>query len=446
MKRWLLLVCCALWLLPSNQVTAQSRPSGEERVRSDRKKIEAEGFWIYNDLAKGFAQAEKTGKPLLVVLRCIPCEECVKLDDEIIDQNPRVRPLLDKFVCVRLVSTNGLDLSLFQYDTDQSFAAFIINADRTIYGRFGTRSDRTEWIGDVSVEGLGRALEGALELHRRYPEVKAALAKKTGPAPDFKAPEKYPQLAGKYGSELDYSGNVVRSCIHCHQIGDAQREYFLKEKGGIPDKVLFPYPHPKAIGLILDPDQRAVVKSVTKGSLAEAAGFVAGDVIESLEGQPLLSIADVQWVLHHTSHEGATLKANVRRGAESKALELTLPSGWRRQDDIAWRASTWQLRRSAVGGMFSKRLPDEERAKLGIKPSEMALRVEHVGQNKPHNVAMKAGFVKGDIIVSFDGKTDLLRETDVLAWSLDHRKPGDKVAVIIIRNGQRQTLTLPIPS
>ena len=54
-----------------------------------------------------------------MLLRCIPCEECVKLDDEIIDKHPRVRPLLDKFVCVRIVSTNGLDLSLFQYDTDQ---------------------------------------------------------------------------------------------------------------------------------------------------------------------------------------------------------------------------------------------------------------------------------------------------------------------------------------
>ncbi len=443
MKRWLALVCCVLSLVPYQPLAAQTR---EEKVRADKKKVESEGFWIYNDLAKGFAEAKETGKPLLVILRCIPCEECVKLDDELIDQNPRVKPLLSKFVCVRIVSTNGLDLSLFQYDTDQSFAAFMLNADRTIYGRFGTRSDRTEWKGDVSVEGLGRALEGALELHSRYPAVKTALAGKTGPAPDFKAPEKYPQLAGKYGSELDYSGNVVRSCIHCHQIGDAQREYYRTQKGGIPEKVLFPYPHPKAIGLILDPDQRALVKSVTADSAAATAGFKAGDVIESLEGQPLLSIADVQWVLHHASADGAKLKAAVRRGNETKSIELTLPAKWRQKDDIAWRASSWELRRSALGGMFSKVLPDEERKKLELEPSQMALRVEHVGQYSPHNVAKQAGFVKGDIIVEFDGKTDLVRETDMLAWSLYNRKPGDKVAVVIIRNGKRQTLTLLIPS
>src|SRR5438046_2096727 len=75
----------------------------EEKVRGDKKKVEAEGFWIYNDLAKGFDEAKKTGKPLLVILRCIPCEECVKLDDDLVNQDPRVRPLLEKFVCVRIV-------------------------------------------------------------------------------------------------------------------------------------------------------------------------------------------------------------------------------------------------------------------------------------------------------------------------------------------------------
>src|SRR5262245_33439378 len=117
-------------------VTTAQQPR-EDKVRADKKKVEAEGFWIYNDLAKGFAEAKKTGKPMLVIMRCIPCHECVKLDDDLVDQDKRVRPLLEKFVCVRIVSTNGLDLSLFQFDYDQSFAGFLFNADGTIYGRFG---------------------------------------------------------------------------------------------------------------------------------------------------------------------------------------------------------------------------------------------------------------------------------------------------------------------
>jgi len=169
-----------------NFCDAQTR---EEKVRSDRKKVVAEGFWIYNDLPKAFDEAKKTGKPIVVVLRCLPCEECVKLDDDLVDRDPVVRPLLEKFVCVRQVSTNGLDLSLFQYDTDQSFAVFFLNADGTIYGRFGTRSHRTEWVQDVSISGLAAALKGALKLHGDYPNNKTALAGKRGGRPLFPSPE-----------------------------------------------------------------------------------------------------------------------------------------------------------------------------------------------------------------------------------------------------------------
>ena len=38
---------------------------------------------LFRDLAHAFEVAKKSDKPLLVVLRCIPCEECVKLDDEL---------------------------------------------------------------------------------------------------------------------------------------------------------------------------------------------------------------------------------------------------------------------------------------------------------------------------------------------------------------------------
>ena len=178
-----------VWLAVTGGAIAQSR---EQKVRDDRKKVEAEGFWIYNDFARGVAEAKKSGKPMVVVLRCIPCEECVKLDDDLVNQDRRVRPLLEKFVRVRLVSTNGLDLTLFQFDTDQSFAAFLLNADGTVYGRFGTRSHRTSWSDDLSIEGLAKALRAALDLHAQYPKNKADLAGKKGPAPEFPTPEKFP--------------------------------------------------------------------------------------------------------------------------------------------------------------------------------------------------------------------------------------------------------------
>jgi len=42
------------------------------KVLADQRDVLDAGFWIYNDLPKGFETARQTGKPLLVVLRCIP--------------------------------------------------------------------------------------------------------------------------------------------------------------------------------------------------------------------------------------------------------------------------------------------------------------------------------------------------------------------------------------
>jgi len=441
MRLWILLVG-GWWLLSGGLVSAQ--PTREEKVRADKAKVESEGYWIYGDFAQAVAKAKSTGKPILVVLRCIPCEECVKLDDDLVNNDPQVKPLLDKYVCVRLVSTNGLDLSLFQYDYDQSFAVFMLNADGTIYGRFGTRSHRTVWVEDVSVAGLAKALTAALELHSKYPGNKAELAAKRGPAPDFPNPERYPSLKDKYKSTLDYEGKVVQSCIHCHQVGDAQRAYARSQQQPVPDEVLFQYPHPKSLGLILNPDECATVAKIVPDTPAAVAGFQPGDVVRKLAGQPLVSIADVQWVLHHTPAGGATLTADVLRGNRPIAVQLKLDDGWRRRDDIAWRVTTWGLRRMAAGGMILEPVPAEEREKAGLAPGEGSLRVKNVGQFGPHAAAKNAGVKPGDIILTFDGRADLRRETDILVYAIQHHKAGDKVPLQLLRGKERVEVQLPM--
>ncbi len=421
-------------------VLAQQPTPREKKVRDDKVKVEADGFWIYNNLPKAFEEAKKDAKPIVVVLRCLPCEECVKLDDNLVDKDPTLRPLLEKFVRVRVVSTNGLDLSTFQYDYDQSFAVFLLNADGTVYGRFGTRSHRTNWVGDVSLDGLAKALEGALALHAEFPKNKDSLTAKRGPAPLFPAPEKFP-LLGKYGPEIDYKGNVVQSCIHCHQIGDAIKDTYRKKKEPLPEEVLFPYPHPKSQGLILDPKERATLLKVEKDSPAEKSGFKPGDQIKSLNGQPLLSIADVQWVLHHTSAAGATLKAEVVRDGKPATVSLALPKGWRERDDISWRVGTWPLRRMATGGMVLESIMERP---AGVPKDGMALRAKSVGQFGAHAAAKNAGFQAGDVIIKFDGQTDFTREADLLAYALRSRKAGEKVSVTIVRGGKTMEMTLPM--
>lgn len=418
--------------------------SREEIVRGDKAKVEAEGFWMYNDIPGAFAEARRTGKPIVVVLRCLPCEECVKLDDELVDTDPIIRPLLEQFVCVRQVATNGLDLDLFQYDTDQSFAVFFLNAEKTIYGRFGTRSHRTEWMGDVSLKGLAKALQAALDLHKEYPANKTALAAKRGAPMEVGSPEQYPSLKDKFTDRLNYEGNVVKSCIHCHQIGDAQREYYWHNRQAIPDKVLWPYPHPKVAGLVFDPNELATLKDVTDDSVAQAAGLQAGDEIRTLNDQPILSIADVQWVLHHVDPNGGTVEVSYRRGDQTRTTRLQFHDDWRRDGDLSWRVTTWGLRRIAAGGMVMEQASPTQRNAAGIADGQMALHVKRVGQYGPHGLAKKVGLRQGDIITAFDGRSDFQSEQDLLTYVVTEKRAGDKVPVVVRRNAQPQTFQLPI--
>ena len=435
-KSWFVALC----LMPS-VLFGQTR---EEVVRGDKEKVEAAGFWMYNDIPGAFEKAKETGKPIVVVFRCLPCHECVKLDDNLVDTDPVIRPLLEQFVCVRQVATNGLDLSLFQYDTDQSFAVFFLNADKTIYGRFGTRSHRTDWIGDVSLEGLGKALQGALVLHKNYEREKSSLQGKRGAPMEVASPERYPSLKGKYKSALNYQGDVVKSCIHCHQIGDAQREFYWHANKPIPEKVLYPYPHPKVVGLIMDPEEMAKVKSVVDNSPADRAGLRAGDQILRMDGQPMLSIADIQWVLHQTSPDGGAVALKVRRDNELLDKQLKLADDWRKESDLSWRVTTWGLRRIAAGGMVLESLTAEEKTDRGVAKESMALRVKRAGRYGPHAAARRAGIKEGDVLIRFDSQQDLQTEQQLLTYVVTNKKPGDKVAVKLLRGERSLEYNLPI--
>src|SRR5438477_11732723 len=77
-------------------------------VRSDRTNVVASGKWVYNDLARGIDEAKRTGKPMLVVVRCIPCVACERFDARVLDYDPAIQHLMDKVVTVRMIEGNGM--------------------------------------------------------------------------------------------------------------------------------------------------------------------------------------------------------------------------------------------------------------------------------------------------------------------------------------------------
>lgn len=418
----------------------------ETKVRDDRKLLGQDDHWIYNDLPKAFAEAKRTGKPLLVVFRCIPCEACSNFDEMVVAREPRIRRLMDQFVCVRVPQANGMDLSLYQFDYDMSLAMFLMRADGTIYGRFGTRSGQKDEDHEMTIDGLGKALSRGLEMHEEFEMFAPQLAGKKGAAAAIATPEEHPSLKGKYTDKLNYEGNVVKSCIHCHQIREAQRMTLRDAGKAIPDDLLFPWPNPSVLGFRLDPNECATVKEITPGSPAEAAGLQAGDELLVIGGQRPISIADVQWVLH-TAKDGSELKVVARRGGskgEMRPLAISLTPGWRRQANISWRATTWDLRRQALGGMVLEVATPEQREALKLPADKLALHVKYVGQYNEHARAKQAGFQKGDIVIEFDGDTTPQTEGQLIATTVNRKKAGDKVSVKIARGEQRLTLVLPI--
>ena len=63
-----LLACCMFAMA----TTALAQNERERVVREDRIQFAADTSWIYNNFEQGMASAKASGKPLLVLIRCVP--------------------------------------------------------------------------------------------------------------------------------------------------------------------------------------------------------------------------------------------------------------------------------------------------------------------------------------------------------------------------------------
>jgi len=301
-----------------------------------------------------------------------------------------------------------------------------------VYGRYGSWKHQKN-SQETALDGFKKALNAALWIHQGYPANKTELAGKQPGETPFKTPIEIPELAQRYKPDLDWSGKVVSSCVHCHMIGSALQAWHRQEKKPMPESLIYPFPEPETIGLTLVSEDIAHVESVAAGSIADQAGIKAGDEFVSFAGQPLISIADITWALHRTPNQGS-IAAEVKRGDAKQSVKLTLPQGWRRKSDVSLRGTIWTERGMALGGL---RLEACEGEGIG-------LRVKSVGTYGGHAAAMKAGFKEGDVILSFDSITAKTTETALLGHLLDNHQAGEQVTVVVQRGSEKKELKLPM--
>jgi len=399
------------------------------------KDIPVAEHWIYDDFPKAVAEAKASNKPLLVVIRCVPCPPGKTLDVAVATPDKDLLDIEKKFVCVRLIQTNNIDLSLFQYDYDMSWSSMFLTPDLAVLGRYGTRAgSQANSDTYLSTAGFAKAAERALELMKGYPGNNSELAAKRGQQPEYTSANKIPGLTGKPAVAA-----MRQECVHCHML----KEFALRAKweaGKLTKDDLYVYPLPQSIGLTIDKDDGLLVKSVSAGSPAEKAGIMAGDSLATIGTQPLISMADIQWALNSAPSDG-TLQVKISRGGQSLVKSLALAGEWKRSD-IAWRASSWYGLRH---GLKLDPLPAAEKAGRRIDEGKLALVVKNIyaPQGKP-NIVQQAGLKQNDVIVAVDGTTDAMNESDFFVNLRLNRGPKDSVKFTILRGSERQELTVPM--
>ena len=395
-------------------------------------------FWIYNDLAAARAEAKRTDKPLFVTFRCVPCADCKGFDAEVAKNNQRIKHLTQEaFVAVRQVEMKGVDLSQFQFDYDLNWAAMFINADGTVYARYGTQSAKGADAYN-SIESLEKTMRRVLALHKNYPANKATLAGKLGRPKPYKTALQMPGM--KHRSKL--AGSTARNnCVHCHNIHDAEHEQ-LHDAGRLTHDALWRYPLPDNLGLQLDPGDGRIVTAVKANSPADKVGLRPGDVLTHADGQALTSIADLQWVLHNLPNTQASVTLKATRGERAIEKKLAMRAGWKKTD-ISWRGSLWSIKpvlATWCAPMKEKQVKLLRLAK-GVKPLEV--RWINTGRPEGRN-AKRAGLRQGDIIIGMEGKPLRMRSEHFNMHVKLNYKVGDKLPLTLLRKGKRIHFDWPL--
>jgi hypothetical protein len=349
----------------------------------------------------------------------------------LVRQNTELQKLEQQFVCVRLVQMKGVDLRLFQFDYDQSWAVFFLNADGTIYGRYGTRAgDKKNAATHLSVPSLKKAMERALELHKQYPANKTELAAKRGPEPRYATAERIPSLQDRARGPT-----TPQNCIHCHMAGEHLRKLTYREKRLGPADIWI-YPLPENLGLKMEVDDGLRVQQVLANSAAQRAGVEAGDELISMNGQPLISQADIQWVLHRAPVE-TSIAVKLTRNGQTLDKTINVSGNWK-DTDLSWRESSWSLR----PGLWTIPLSADGRKKWNLPPGDPALQVKWAFGNPP--LSKQAGIKDGDIIVAVDGQPVPPDESHFMALVRLNHPPGDRVKLTLLRNGKKEDVLMKV--
>jgi serine protease Do len=309
-----------------------------------------------------------------------------------------------------------VDLNLFDFDYDLTFIVFFLNAEKKVYARYGGRDSQSA-DDRLSPKGLHYTMQSVLSMAMKEDKV---FAPKSGETPKF---------------IKDITSGTSHGCTHCHQVKETLNAK-ARKAGEWSREMIWRYPLPENLGIVLDVTRSDTIRDVKAKSPAADCGLKKGGVLKRLNGVPIHSIADAQYALDIAPKAGS-IPVVWQQNGKTHAEKLALEEGWRKTD-ISWRPSMRDLIPSIrLGGAD---LTAAEKKKFGLSEKQLAFR-----EKEPvFKQALEAGIRAGDIIFGVDNKPFEMTMTHFQDYIRSTYIVGDKVTVDILRNGNREKVTMTL--
>jgi membrane-associated protease RseP (regulator of RpoE activity) len=164
---------------------------------------------------------------------------------------------------------------------------------------------------------------------------------------------------------------------------------------------------------------------ISPGGPADKAGLVGGDIITTVDGQPVRSDDEMTDILRRIPI-GKTVDIIYIRDGETKNTKMTTIS-----EDEMERLNEVFAARPQGRGQFGYDNDDTERVQIP-NTKMFGVQLNGIETNNPADIA---GVKEGDIVIEFDGIP--IRTEEEFLSRVRRAFPYSTVTVVVIRNGER---------
>ncbi|MFN5620911.1 MAG: PDZ domain-containing protein [Flavobacteriales bacterium] len=215
----------------------------------------------------------------------------------------------------------------------------------------------------------------------------------------------------------------------------------------------FTDPDKPKLGVMLREEQSADVKGKNTGGITisevmpnmpgERAGLQKGDVIISIDDEPITAAAQVLAKVKSIGQNGGELRFVVKRNKRKKKITVEFPAvPWhRRQVEIPGVRDDFNMNDSLLLTQPFNRegFNTGETAYLGVTPANDPTTVGIAVNVEEKSPAAEMGLLDGDVILECNGEA--IGDFNALANAVRKCKPGSSVELLISRDGKEKRIT-----